>query len=92
MKRFLFIFLVLFSPLLFAAEQKVIIDIKGMTCSLCVSSINQALRTTEGVIKAKASLTTRQAEVIVPEGYDLNKLLKAIDKTGYTGTIHPKSN
>lgn len=49
-----------------AANQKVVLDIQNMTCSLCVISVNQALRETDGVIKAKSSLKTRQAEAIVP--------------------------
>ena len=44
-----------------AANQKVVLDIQNMTCSLCVISVNQALRETDGVIKAKSSLKTRQA-------------------------------
>ena len=39
-----------------AANQKVVLDIQNMTCSLCVISVNQALRETDGVIKAKSSL------------------------------------
>lgn len=88
MKKLLIIILIFFSPLIYAQNMKVIIDVKGMTCPLCVTSINQALRKTDGVIKAKASLKTRQAEVIVPEGYDINQLLKSIDKTGYSGAIN----
>ncbi|WP_159565632.1 heavy-metal-associated domain-containing protein [Budvicia diplopodorum] len=88
MKRLLIATLFCFSPLIYAQNVKVIIDVNGMTCPLCVTSINQALRKTDGVIKAKASLKTRQAEVIVPEGYDLNQLLKSIDKTGYSGTVN----
>lgn len=88
MKRLLMLTLLLFSPLIYAENVKVIIDVKGMTCPLCVTSINQALRKTEGVIKAKASLKTRQAEVIVPEGYDVDQLLKSIDKTGYSGAVN----
>lgn len=38
-----------------AANQKVVLDIQNMTCSLCVISVNQALRETDGVIKAKSS-------------------------------------
>lgn len=87
MKR-LFIIMLLFSSLSYANDIKVIIDIKGMSCSLCVTSINQSLRKTDGVIKAKASLKTRQAEVIVPDGYELSKLLASITKTGYTGVIN----
>ena len=88
MKRLLMLALLLFSPLIYAENVKVIIDVKGMTCPLCVTSINQALRKTEGVIKAKASLKTRQAEVIVPEGYDVDQLLKSIEKTGYSGAVN----
>lgn len=88
MKRLLIAALLFFPPLIYAQNVKVVIDVKGMTCPLCVTSINQALRKTDGVIKAKASLKTRQAEVIVPEGYDIDQLLKSIDKTGYSGTVN----
>ena len=66
---------------------KVVIDIDDMTCSLCVTSINQALRKTEGVITAKSSLKTKQAEVVVPDGFPIQNLLDAIKKTGYTGKV-----
>ncbi|MBW9432588.1 heavy-metal-associated domain-containing protein [Atlantibacter hermannii] len=70
-----------------AANQKVVLDIENMTCSLCVISVNQALRETDGVIKAKSSLKTRQTEVIVPEGFSTDTLLRAVAKTGYTATV-----
>lgn len=87
MKKILVLLLLAFPSIVYAKDINVILDIKGMTCSLCVTSVNQALRKTDQVIKAKASLKTRQAEVIVPEGFQLDKLLKAIEKTGYTATI-----
>ncbi|WIF57181.1 heavy-metal-associated domain-containing protein [Atlantibacter hermannii] len=71
-----------------AANQKVVLDIENMTCSLCVISVNQALRETDGVIKAKSSLKTRQTEVIVPEGFSTDMLLRAVAKTGYTATVN----
>jgi len=71
-----------------AANQKVVLDIENMTCSLCVISVNQALRETDGVIKAKSSLKTRQTEVIVPEGFPTDTLLRAVAKTGYTATVN----
>ncbi|CAI0929549.1 heavy-metal-associated domain-containing protein [Serratia fonticola] len=86
-KCILLLALVLIAPRLWAENQKVTIDIKAMTCSLCVISINKALRSTDGVIKAKASLKTHQAEVIVPEGFDNQLLLTAISRTGYSGKI-----
>ncbi|WP_312317655.1 heavy-metal-associated domain-containing protein [Atlantibacter hermannii] len=71
-----------------AANQKVVLDIENMTCSLCVISVNQALRETDGVIKAKSSLKTRQTEVIVPEDFPTDTLLRAVAKTGYTATVN----
>ncbi|WP_312073089.1 heavy metal-associated domain-containing protein [Atlantibacter sp.] len=71
-----------------AATEKVVLDVENMTCSLCVISVNQALRETEGVIKAKSSLKTRQTEVIVPEGFSTDTLLKAVAKTGYTAKVN----
>lgn len=78
---------ILFSTNALAENKKIIISIKDMSCSLCVISINQALRTTSGVIKAKASLKLHQAEVIVPDNFAIEKLLVAISNTGYTGEV-----
>lgn len=69
-------------------QSKVVLNIQNMTCSLCVISVNQALRETDGVIKAKSSLKTRQAEAIVPEGFPTDTLLNAVAKTGYTATLN----
>ncbi len=88
MKRFLCLGLLLLTPLSWAANKMVTIDIGQMNCPLCVISINQALRSTDGVIKAKASLKTHQAQVIVPDNFDNQQLLSAIAKTGFTGQIH----
>ncbi|MDW2741727.1 heavy-metal-associated domain-containing protein [Atlantibacter subterraneus] len=71
-----------------AENEKVVLDVENMTCSLCVISVNQALRETDGVIKAKSSLKTRQTEVIVPEGFPTETLLEAVAKTGYTATVN----
>lgn len=87
MKKRLCLALLLCTPLTWAANKQVTIDIEQMTCSLCVISVNQALRSTDGVIKAKSSLKTRQAVAIVPENFDNQKLLTAVAKTGYTGKI-----
>ncbi|HDG1693576.1 TPA: heavy-metal-associated domain-containing protein [Kluyvera ascorbata] len=88
MKKAVCLALMLFTPLGWAVDKLVTIDIGEMNCPLCVISINQALRTTDGVIKAKASLKTRQAEVVVPENFDNQQLLAAIAKTGFKGEIH----
>ncbi|RPH27770.1 copper chaperone [Buttiauxella warmboldiae] len=92
MKKFMCLGLLFLTPLSWAANKMVTIDISQMNCPLCVISINQALRSTEGVIKAKASLKTHQAQAIVPEGFDNQQLLAAIAKTGFTGQINTVSD
>ena len=92
MKLVLFIALILCSVSSRAANRQVTLDVKGMTCPLCVTVVNKALRQTDGVIKAKASLKTEQAIVTVPEDFNLDILLKAVDKTGYKGSINKIEN
>jgi len=88
MKKYLWlVFSLIFAASAEAADQRVVIDVEGMSCSLCVTAINQELRQTEGVVKARASLKTGQAEVVVPEDFPLELLLEAVAKTGYTGKI-----
>ncbi len=87
MKKLWFLLLLFIAPLSWAAEQQVTIDVAAMTCPLCVTVVNQVLRETDGVIKAKSSLKTKSAVVIVPEGFEIQRLVQAIDKTGYKGVI-----
>ena len=88
MKRLLISACLLLPLFAHAANQMVVLDVQGMTCPLCVISVNQALRETEGVVKAKASLKTRQTEVIVAEGFPTETLLKAVAKTGYSAKLN----
>lgn len=77
-----------FAPFTWADNVQVTLDVKGMTCPLCVTVVNQALRKTDGVIKAKANLKTEQAVVTVADDFNLGKLIIAVDATGYKGTIN----
>lgn len=88
MKKVLCAALLLVTPLGWAGNKLVTIDVGEMNCPLCVISINQALRSTDGVIKAKATLKTRQALVTVPDSFDNQRLLAAIAKTGFKGEIN----
>lgn len=79
--------LLMWPVLVWANDQTVLLSIRGMTCPLCVTAINKALRTTPGVLSAKTFLGREQAEVTVPEGFDLHHLLAAIEQAGYTGEV-----
>ena len=86
-KKIVLIILMCMPFMVGAQKQQVIIDVKGMTCPLCVSIINKALRGTEGVIKAKSYMNKHEAVVIVPADFELQRLIDAIEPTGYKGTI-----
>ncbi len=74
--------------MLFASEQTVVISVEGMTCPLCTTAIKKSLKKTNGVIKAKVSLSKRSAKVIYDDDIATHKdLLKAIEETGYKGKI-----
>lgn len=84
----LLITLLSFTSLTWADNLLVTLDVKGMTCPLCVTVVNQALRKTDGVLKAKADLKTEQAVVTVAADFNLDNLIKAVDATGYKGSIN----
>ena len=87
MKRLALCIAILSSTFVMAEDVKITIHVEDMTCALCVTSINQSLRKTEGVIKAKASMKTNNVEVIAPKEMDTQILLNAIADTGYTGEV-----
>ena len=66
--------------------EKIKLDIKGMHCASCVSSVERALKTVPGVNEAAVSLTTNEASV---QGKidDLGQLEEAVEKAGYEATI-----
>jgi mercuric ion binding protein len=84
--------IIVFCAVAFAENVVVTLEVKDMDCTLCVIAINQALRKTDGVIQAKASLPNKNAIATVPKGFDVKKLEAAIASTGYKGvatTIAP---
>ncbi|GBD93515.1 copper chaperone CopZ [bacterium BMS3Abin05] len=67
------------------------LQIEGMTCTSCETSVNNALKSRQGVIWAESSFKDGKAEV----EYDKNKvnitqLKKAIEKAGYKVTAVKK--
>lgn len=68
-------------------SQVVHLDVQGMTCPLCVSMVNKVLRETPGVVSARTSLPKHEAVVVVQQGIDMDTLIAAVAKTGYTATV-----
>ncbi|WP_456473892.1 heavy metal translocating P-type ATPase [Candidatus Pyrohabitans sp.] len=66
------------------ATKEVTIKVTGMTCAMCVATIEKALKKLEGVEEAAVNLGTETATVRYdPEKVDLGQITKAIEETGY---------
>jgi len=66
------------------------ISIQGIHCASCVVTIEQALRTTPGVLEATVNAATQQAHVTyMPGMIDRAGLAHAVEEAGYTVSQEP---
>jgi Cu+-exporting ATPase len=66
------------------ATKEASIKVTGMTCAMCVATIEKALKKLEGVEEAVVNLGTETATVKYdPEKVSLEQIIKAIEDTGY---------
>ncbi|HEY6566945.1 MAG TPA: heavy metal translocating P-type ATPase [Actinomycetota bacterium] len=68
-------------------DREVVLDIEGMTCASCVTKIEKALRSVDGVDDATVNLATRTATVRGGEG-EVDPLLSAVLHVGYRAKRH----
>ncbi len=62
--------------------------IGGMTCASCANRIETKLNKLDGV-EASVNYATEKARVRVPGGYDPQRLIAEVEKTGYTAKLPP---
>ena len=58
------------------------LDIDGMHCASCAVRVERSLNELEGV-EASVNLATEQATVVCPPGVGLERLVGAVERTGY---------
>ncbi|KAK4365361.1 hypothetical protein RND71_016719 [Anisodus tanguticus] len=64
------------------------IQVNGMTCTSCSTTLESALQVIPGVQKARVALATQEAEICYdPKIVDCNKLLEVIGNTGFGGIL-----
>ncbi|CAL5442483.1 unnamed protein product [Camellia sinensis] len=64
------------------------IQIKGMTCTSCSTTVESALQLVPGVQKAQVALATEEAEVCYdPKIVSYNKLIDVIENTGFEAIL-----
>ncbi len=69
-------------------EEKVKMDIIGMTCAACATRIEKVLNKVDGVTNAAVNLATETASVeFIPGNTNIDQLIAAVKKTGYDAKI-----
>ena len=73
----------------FAAEPRtVVLQVEGMTCSLCPVTVRKALERVPGVLNAKADYAARRAEAKYdPDRTSPEALAAAVSNAGFTATV-----
>ena len=62
---------------------RLVLDVKGMTCAHCVSRVDKALRAVDGVSSVAVSLQGHQAEVEFDAPATSAALMEAVSEAGY---------
>ncbi len=64
--------------------ENITLDIHGMTCTACTSTVEKAISKLEGVLEVVVSLTKEQAQVsYIEQLTPLSEVLNAVHKVGY---------
>ena len=64
--------------------RRISLPVGGMTCAACVSHVDKALRAEAGVQDVSVNLMTRSATVVVADDADVERLVQAVTRAGYT--------
>lgn len=69
------------------ADKNATIEVAGMHCPLCTTSVKKAVRGVDGVKEVSAKLDTKQVVVIYDDKVDIKTILDAIKTTSYEGKV-----
>jgi mercuric ion binding protein len=87
-KIFSFFIIALLSQPLFAAEKKVVLDVKHMNCPTCPITVKLSLKDVEGVEDVKISFADKTASVTYDDAVTNNEeLTEATTDAGYPSTV-----
>ena len=71
------------------ADDKVVLQIGGMTCAACSASVENVLNSADGVVSSSVNLLLEKAILqINSEEFVLSNALEAVKNAGYTGKVH----
>lgn len=71
------------------AQEKVVLQIGGMTCAACSTSVENVLSRVEGISSASVNLPLEKATIhFEQENFVIEKALTAIKKAGFTASLN----
>lgn len=68
--------------------KKIKINVEGMTCEHCVTSVNKAINRVKGVIKVDTSLSKKESTILALDDIKVEDIKKNIENAGYTPLSH----
>ena len=68
--------------------KKIKINVEGMTCEHCVTSVNKAINRVKGVIKVDTSLSKKESAILAKDDIKVEDIKKNIENAGYTPLSH----
>jgi periplasmic mercuric ion binding protein len=78
------------NPYSYVSSEETSVFLKSVMCGMCVTNIEKALSQTEGVIRAKVSLKSKEAYVSYNERVtNINRIEDAITAAGYDANDKP---
>ncbi len=69
-------------------DNKLVMDITGMSCTSCAQRIEKALSSEAGISEAQVNFATKKAYLNIDNSVENNKLINIVEKLGYEAQIH----
>ena len=72
--------------------KKIKINVDGMTCEHCVTSLNKAVNKVKGVVKVDTSLAKKESLILAADDIKVEDIKKSIENAGYKPLSHETVN
>lgn len=68
--------------------QNIELTVTGMTCDHCVRAVTNAISESDGVAPGSVQVLLEKGKAsFAGEGFDIDKIIEAIDEEGYTAAV-----
>ena len=69
--------------------KNVTLNVTGMTCEGCATTVSTALKRVDGVRRADVSLDAEEANLVLDDEVREQDLVAAVTRAGYQGALKP---